>query len=180
MAITNLSNPAAIAEARFRKTLISFTTDAAAAITTTATSSAGGNGITVASAAGLLAGDAITIENGDTAGTGPWMQQINTISALNLAVDLPSVRTAVTSQTLTRWERFETFLQPAKIVLRNKGTQEEYVWDKTMGKGTARYIAASGAKSTLALNAIRCMTTCFAIHPNLLPISSTFEIELEF
>ncbi len=179
MALINVNNQALALPFGNTKALINFSTDANAGITSTITSGANSNTATLASGTGFNNGDWLTIVGGGIAAAN-WYQQILTINGTALTLNTPSVITAVSAAAVSRWERFETRFKPSAIKLTNLGTLEEYVWRKGMATRSAVYTTAAGAKSIVTGNTIWCATTAFGIHPAILPISSTFQIELDF
>lgn len=180
MAIINLINNEAFLLYRQGASRLSFSTDAAAAITSTVTSSADNYGGVVAAAV-FTNGDYVTIANGNPAGTGPWWNQVTSGSGtVNIGLSYPSVKTSVTAQAITKWERFDTRFMPSKVTLKNLSTLDMYEWTNLMGVQQVIKTAASGARTSITGDTIWVTPNAFAIHPNLLPISNNYLIELGY
>lgn len=175
--ITN--NPALKLALGVASATILFATDATAAIQTTGTIAAGQGYLTVASSTGMLAGDFIAVETGNTAGTGPWVSTIlGSITATNVNTSVPSSRVAVTNAVVNRFERIETRYRAKKITLTNLTNGDIYVWDTTMADNTAA--KTSGGTTTTITDAILNRSNCICLHPSILPISSNFSMQCDY
>lgn len=178
--LTNLINNAASLRYGQDLAAISFSTDATAAIATTLTATGGGGGGTVPSGHGMTTGDFVSIANADIAGTGFWWNQIGGVASTSVNLGLPAVRSTVTTQPMTRWERFETRYRPMKVTLKNLTTLDTYEWTKGMLTRNVIKTTAAGVRSIVAGNTIWVTSSVVAIHPDLLPVSNNFLLELGF
>lgn len=183
MAITNLVNEAANTYPLFRgsiKSWLRFSTDAVAGIATTISATAAAGTGTLASGTGWSTGDCMTIANADVAGTGPWVAVTTGITGTAVSTNAPLVRSTVSGQACTRWERFLLNFRPKKVTLRNLSNNDEYTW--RIGRPTREVIrtVAAGTKTTLTGNTLWLSGNALYIHPDILPVSSNFEVELDY
>lgn len=182
MALINIRNPAAKAAFAARKLQVTFTTDAVAGISNTITTGANGNSGTFGSTpTGFSVLDAVTITNAGPGGNTPWYPKLGTISGSTAGINIPSARTAVTTQPITRWERFQTQYRPNSITLLNKSNGDTYKWTEDMLIRTAwKTEGSTGIRTLVTGNNIWCDQTAFYIHPDILPVSTDFSVEMEF
>lgn len=173
------NNPARNAALGLALATIEFTTDATPAIQTTITSTAAGTNGTVAVSDGLFKGDFISIEGGGLGGTSPWVNVIQGIATNVLTLVFPSVRAAVTAAVMNRYERIETRYRADRLTLTNLTNGDTFVWDNTMPENTATK-TSGGNTTTLTTNAMLNRSNCVAIHPNLLPVNSSYTLACEY
>lgn len=179
MAINISNNPALTAALGVASATIAFTTDATPAIQTTATSVANGNGLTVASTAGISPGDILAVEAGAFDGVSPYNSTVNGVPGVNLQVVFPSVRVAVSNAVTNRLERIETRFKAKKLVLTNLTNGDTHTWERGMALGSATKVSG-GNTTTVANNAFANRSNCVGIHPNLLPINSSFTLQCDY
>lgn len=173
------SNPAQKLAYGVASATVAFTTDSTPAIQTTTTAGAGQAYLTLASTAGMVAGDFIATENANSAGTGPCVTTIlGNITATNINVTAPATRIAVTNAVVNRFERIEARYKAKKVTLTNLTNGDVYVWDTTLPDNQA--YKTSGGTTTTVTNGILNRSNCVAIHPNLLPVSSSFSLKLDY
>ena len=177
MAISINSNPALTAALGLASATVAFTTDATPAIQTTATSAANGNGLTLASATGIIAGDFLAVEGGAFDGVSPYISAVNGLTGNNANVVFPSVRQAVSGAVCNRMERIETRYKANKLVLTNLTNGDTYTWQVGMALGSATKVAGGGGTTTVPNNTFANRSNCVAIHPNILPASSSFTLQ---
>jgi hypothetical protein len=162
---------------------INFTTDGTAPLTVAVTASANAANFTVPSNAAMIAGDFYSIEGGGLGGTVPWTANYNgknNGSSTVCATNLPASVVAVTGATAYRYERFEGRFRPTKITLSNQTNGDVYVWDQTLLDDQAKYTPSGGSTTTLVNRGILCRSNCIGIHPNLLPLNSSFSLKCEY
>jgi len=173
------SNPAQKLPFWTASATITFSTDSTPAVQTTGTISGGQGYIAVASTTGILAGDFIAVETGNTAGTGPWVSTVlGSITATNLNTSVPSSRVAVSNAVVNRFERIETRYRAKKVTLTNLTNGDVYVWDTTLNDNQA--YKTSGGTTTTISDGILNRSNCIGIHPNLLPVSSNFSLKCDY
>jgi hypothetical protein len=162
---------------------LNFTTDGTAPFTVAVTASANAANFTVPSNAAMVAGDFYSIEGGGAGGTVPWTINYNgqnNGSATVCASNLPAAVTAVTSATAYRYERFEGRFRAKKVTLTNLTNGDVYAWDQTLLDDQAKYTPSGGSTTTLTSRGILCRSNCIGIHPNLLPINSSFSLKCDY
>ena len=175
--ITN--NPAQKLALGVASATIQFTTDATPAVQTTATIAGGQGYLAVASSTGIVAGDFLAAETGNSAGTGPWVSTVlGAITATNVNTSVPSSRVALTNGVITRFERIETRYRAKKLTLTNNLNSDAYVWDNTLNDNQA--LKTSGGTTTTISNGFLNRPNCVCIHPNLLPASASFTLVCEY
>ena len=179
MAITITLNPALTLTFGLSSATISFTTDATPAVQTTATSAANGSGLTVGSTTGIVPGDILAVETGAFDGVSPYNSTVNGVPGVNLSVTFPSVRSAVTAAVCNRMERIETRYKAKKLVLTNLTNGDTHTWQVGMTLGSATKVSG-GNTTTVANNCFANRSNCIGIHPNLLPVSSSFTLLCEY
>jgi hypothetical protein len=159
--------------------VITFSTDSTPALQTTVSASANGNSLTLPSTTGIVAGDFVVTETGNSAGTGPWITTvIGVTNATVLGVAQPGVRSTVTNAVLNRFERIETRFRAKKVTLTNLTNGDVHVWDTTLLPNQA--YRTSGGVTTTITDGILNLSNCICIHPNLLPVSSNFSLKCDY
>lgn len=177
--ITVTSNPAQKLALGVALATVLFSTDATPAVQTTGTIAAGQGYLVLASTAGMAAGDFLSAELGNTAGTGPWVSTIlGAITGTNVNTSVPSSRVALSGSAIVRFERIETRYRAKKVTLTNLTNGDVFVWDTTLNDNQA-YKTSGGTTSTIT-GAILNRSNCIGIHPNLLPASSSFSLVCEY
>lgn len=178
--LTNLVNPAQKLAFGTASITVTFSTDSTQAIQTTATVGAGNGYMTLASSAGMLAGDFLALEGANTSGTGPWVSTIlGAITATNVNTSVPAARTSVTSAVVNRFERIETRYRAKKVTLTILTNGDVYMWDTTL-KDNQAYKTSGGTTTTLTGNGILNRSNCIGIHPNLLPTNCSFTLQCDY
>jgi hypothetical protein len=173
------SNPALKLALGVPSATIAFTTDSVPALQTTVSASANGNSMTVGSTSGMVNGDFLSAETGDSAGTGPWVTTIIGVSSATvLSLAQPAVRTTVTNAVLSRFERIETRYRAKKVTLTNLTNGDVFVWDTTL-KDNQAYKTSGGATTTIT-GAILNRSNCICLHPNLLPVNCSFTLKCDY
>lgn len=173
------SNPAQKLALGVASAIIQFTTDATPAIQTTGTIAGGQGYLTVASSTGMVAGDFIAVETGNTAGTGPWVSTIlGAITATNVNTSVPSSRVAVTNAVVNRFERIETRYRAKKVTLTNLTNGDVFVWDATLNDNQA--YKTSGGTTTTISDGILNRSNCICLHPNIVPVSCNFSLQCDY
>lgn len=173
------SNPALTAALGTVSATIAFTTDATPAVQTTATSAKDGTSITLGSGAGVAAGDFLAVETGAFGGVAPWLAAVKSLSGVTATVHFPSVRAAVSGAVCNRMERLETRFKAKKLVLTNLTNGDTYTWEVGMAPGSATKVSG-GVTSTVANNTMSNRSDCVAIHPIILPVSSSFTLKCDY
>lgn len=178
--LINIVNPLQKLAFGVASAIATFSTDSTGPIQGTVTAAVNDNKLVLsASVAGLTAGDFVSTEGANSAGTGPWVTAINGFnSSTSIAVASPAARTAVSGAVMTRMERIEARFRPSKITLTNLTNGDVFVWDKTLLDNQA-YKTSGGATTTIT-NAILPRTNCVGLHPNILPASCNFSLKCEY
>lgn len=177
--LTNIVNPALKLALGVASATVTFSTDGTPAIQTTANVGAGNGYMTLASSTGMLAGDFLALETGNSAGTGPWVSTIlGAITATNVNTSVPASRVAVTGAVVNRFERIETRYRAKKVTLTNLTNGDVFVWDTTLYDNQA--YKTSGGTTTTISDGILNRSNCIGIHPNLLPANSNFSLKCDY
>lgn len=177
--ITITSNPALTAALGVASATVAFTTDGTPPIQTTATSAKDGNGLTLGSIAGIVPGDILAVEGGAFDGVSPYNSTVNGVPSVNVLVNFPSVRAAVSGAVCNRMERIETRFKAKKLVLTNLTNGDTHTWEVGMALGSATKVSG-GSTTTVNNNAFANRSNCIGIHPNLLPINSSFTLKCDY
>lgn len=179
MAIIITNNPAITLAFGTASATIAFTTDATPAIQTTVTGAKDGSSITVASSAGIVAGDLLATEGAAFDAASPYISTVNSVSGTNVTVSFPSLRAAVSGAVCNRLERVETRFKAKKLVLTNLTNGDTYTWQVGMAIGSATKVSG-GVTTTVNNNTMVNRSNCIGIHPNILPPSSSFTLSCDY
>lgn len=185
MAIINILNTSLNKLSMAASDSITFSTDAVAFPSTTGNATAGGNTITgaVTSSFGYpsnpLSPNLLTIEGGGAGGTVRYL--VATISTSSIfACAVPNVLTTVTGAVIKRFEQFQLQYKPAKIVLTNLTTGDTYTQKQGMAPRTVIKETAAGVRTVVTGNTMCVLGRILNIHGDILPLSSSFHIELTY